>query len=234
MRKSFITLGLLASCAVIAMPAEAATRVFTGVSEAVGNPDTGDIEHYTIGFSYDDSVAPIVTDSVTNDGSNIAYQTGYYLNVASISIAGPRYTVSFDTGYSRTSTLDTSQAQHGTSGFSVFGGADGSEPGYFLQFNYLYPLGGAPSNVAMPTSLDIASANSVGFDISEYFLNVDPDDPDDPGFIDQRDLLNFRVASGGFAQAAAVPEPAAWAMFIGGFGLMGSALRRRKVAVSFA
>ena len=36
------------------------------------------------------------------------------------------------------------------------------------------------------------------------------------------------------AVAGAVPEPASWAMFIGGFGLIGAAARRRKVAVSFA
>jgi hypothetical protein len=32
---------------------------------------------------------------------------------------------------------------------------------------------------------------------------------------------------------SAVPETATWAMFIGGFGLMGAATRRRSVAVSF-
>jgi len=34
--------------------------------------------------------------------------------------------------------------------------------------------------------------------------------------------------------AGAVPEPATWAMMIGGFALAGGALRRRKTAVSFA
>ena len=33
---------------------------------------------------------------------------------------------------------------------------------------------------------------------------------------------------------AAVPEPASWAMFIGGFGLIGSGMRRRRLNVSFA
>lgn len=33
---------------------------------------------------------------------------------------------------------------------------------------------------------------------------------------------------------AAVPEPATWAMMVGGLALVGSAMRRRKVAVSFA
>lgn len=34
--------------------------------------------------------------------------------------------------------------------------------------------------------------------------------------------------------AGAVPEPATWAMMIGGLGLVGASMRRRKVAVSFA
>ena len=36
------------------------------------------------------------------------------------------------------------------------------------------------------------------------------------------------------ALAAAVPEPASWAMMIGGFGLVGAGLRRRATKVSFA
>ena len=36
-------------------------------------------------------------------------------------------------------------------------------------------------------------------------------------------------------RAGGVPEPAAWAMMLAGFGLVGSAMRRRaKVAVAFA
>jgi hypothetical protein len=33
---------------------------------------------------------------------------------------------------------------------------------------------------------------------------------------------------------AAVPEPVSWAMFIGGFGMIGATMRRRKASVSFA
>jgi len=33
---------------------------------------------------------------------------------------------------------------------------------------------------------------------------------------------------------AAVPEPSTWAMMVGGFGLLGAAMRRRKVGVRFA
>lgn len=43
------------------------------------------------------------------------------------------------------------------------------------------------------------------------------------------------VASGSITtDPSAVPEPASWAMLIGGFGVAGAAMRRRKVAVSFA
>jgi hypothetical protein len=34
--------------------------------------------------------------------------------------------------------------------------------------------------------------------------------------------------------AAAVPEPATWAMMIGGLAMVGASMRRRKVAISFA
>ncbi|MDO6416508.1 PEPxxWA-CTERM sorting domain-containing protein [Sphingomonas sp. BIUV-7] len=45
---------------------------------------------------------------------------------------------------------------------------------------------------------------------------------------------NSPVSINGSVAAAAVPEPATWAMFIGGFGLLGATLRRRQpVRVSF-
>ena len=40
---------------------------------------------------------------------------------------------------------------------------------------------------------------------------------------------NFEVAATG-----AVPEPASWAMMLGGFGLIGGAMRRRKIAIRLA
>ena len=44
---------------------------------------------------------------------------------------------------------------------------------------------------------------------------------------------NFRV-SGVTPPVAAVPEPATWAMMIGGFGLVGGAMRRRRATTVFA
>lgn len=44
----------------------------------------------------------------------------------------------------------------------------------------------------------------------------------------------YSTPSGIQSVATAVPEPAAWAMMISGFGLMGAALRRRRVTVAYA
>ena len=49
-----------------------------------------------------------------------------------------------------------------------------------------------------------------------------------PGFFGEAANVSLRETT------ASVPEPATWAMFIGGFGLIGATMRRRKVSVSFA
>ncbi|PZU09869.1 MAG: PEP-CTERM sorting domain-containing protein [Sphingomonas sp.] len=49
------------------------------------------------------------------------------------------------------------------------------------------------------------------------------------------DLVNGAGSTGNIgATAIALPEPASWAMFIIGFGLVGSSIRRRKAAIRFA
>jgi hypothetical protein len=46
-------------------------------------------------------------------------------------------------------------------------------------------------------------------------------------------LVNFRTSGSG-TFAANVPEPTTWGMTIGGFALIGAAMRRRRAAVTFA
>jgi len=63
---------------------------------------------------------------------------------------------------------------------------------------------------------------SSGFEDANFDFSI-TDDPTAPG------------GSGGTGGAGAVPEPASWAMMLGGFGLVGVTMRRRrKLAVSFS
>jgi len=47
------------------------------------------------------------------------------------------------------------------------------------------------------------------------------------------DHRDFAIA-GSLATSSPTPEPASWALMLGGFGLVGGAMRRRKVALTFA
>lgn len=68
------------------------------------------------------------------------------------------------------------------------------------------------------------------------------EDPDSFNIVGNRLNVNFRASSPGdyvrvLTAAPAVPEPSTWAMMIGGFGLVGGAMRRRREVspkVSFA
>lgn len=68
-------------------------------------------------------------------------------------------------------------------------------------------------------TLDLVQGQAFGFSLSG--INSD-----------REDYLGGNFAVSGFG---AVPEPAAWAMMIGGFGAVGATMRRRqRVAVSYA
>lgn len=48
------------------------------------------------------------------------------------------------------------------------------------------------------------------------------------------DNAGYLLLGHGTDNVRAVPEPASWAMMVGGFGLIGGAMRRRRTAVTFA
>ena len=69
----------------------------------------------------------------------------------------------------------------------------------------------------------------MGFNLS--FFDADPAfEASNPGYGHFSSLLSNGRTIVGVSNA---PEPASWALMLGGFGLVGSAMRRRRTAVSF-
>jgi glycerophosphoryl diester phosphodiesterase len=84
-----------------------------------------------------------------------------------------------------------------------------------------------PENTFLPTNLRIgSSASAYGNDQAEFlaFLNAGVDGL----FADAPDRARAVVT----AFTAMVPEPSAWAMMLGGFGMVGIAMRRRPRATT--
>ena len=52
------------------------------------------------------------------------------------------------------------------------------------------------------------------------------------GSLIQNGEIHLGAYSGGNLEVSAVPEPASWAMMIGGFSLVGGAMRRRRVVAA--
>jgi len=65
-------------------------------------------------------------------------------------------------------------------------------------------------------------------------LGDTPSDGDTPPNGDGLPKSDDPPANGGFTLASAAPEPAGWALMIGGFAMTGAALRRRKSAAAVA
>ena len=96
--------------------------------------------------------------------------------------------------------------------------------GYFIngqQFQLTHDCGCSPFEYDTIV-LDLHAGDTFGFYINSI------DNVGGPAFL----LLASGEVSPGFLSA---PEPASWAMMVGGFGLVGGALRtRRRISVSFA
>jgi len=103
------------------------------------------------------------------------------------------------------------------------------------------PNAGTYDDVGTVSGIDFGGLNNVGFDISgrtgtAFFSNGNALYTIDLGTAAATSLGTIGGASLiGLTAAAGVPEPASWAMMIGGFGLMGGALRRHaRTLVRFA
>ncbi|OJY70007.1 MAG: hypothetical protein BGP16_09895 [Sphingobium sp. 66-54] len=110
--------------------------------------------------------------------------------------------------------------------------ADGNPHGSGVNVN------GCADNVRVNFLQDSGSFTLDGF---EYALDVEgfllPNGSEATTFWTKEKATNTAELQGRVvlrSLAGAVPEPATWAMMIGGFAIAGASLRRRKTAVSFA
>ena len=126
-----------------------------------------------------------------------------------------------------------------TSGFSRVSGSSISAPpftsGPAPEFNYALNCDvcgpGYGGGFSGPLSFKV-TANSGTLSLASLVFNT----YDGQNVYFASDLVNSGGNTGNvgavLVNTPAVPEPASWAMFIGGFGLVGGALRRRKRTVA--
>lgn len=106
-------------------------------------------------------------------------------------------------------------------------------------------IGGCSSTAATLASAGLtafcaARAPTVSFDIGvNHFSFTDSGHILDTGFydfvnnnIDGNESINWNEVGAGANRGGTVPEPATWALMIGGFGLAGAALRRRRSVIA--
>lgn len=81
---------------------------------------------------------------------------------------------------------------------------------------------------ALSLIVPLSMLPSTGFDPGRYGFSIWPRNPTVAG------LASISDFAPDDATLAAVPEPASWAMMLGGFGIVGGALRRRRLSLRFA
>lgn len=140
----------------------------------------------------------------------------------------------------------------------TFSDGCGSGPPYSFDFSYTQPNFISPVNFDLqpgesfewlfgtftPTGGNAPAGTYAFFNAGAFIQIYNPGDIGDPND-DQFDNITLAQTCPGQNMACAftrdilaapggVPEPAAWAMMLAGFGLVGSAMRRRNTRVTFA
>ena len=111
-------------------------------------------------------------------------------------------------------------ADNPNSGLSYW--ADGSVEGY--------------DGLAQTVATNIGSTYTISFFLADDFIDHDINNNPFQGSFNNPNIDAFVYAGGGLpvntVVASGAPEPTAWALMIGGFGLAGAALRRRRAAAA--
>jgi hypothetical protein len=109
-------------------------------------------------------------------------------------------------------------------------GVSGTTEFFNLGSSFLTAATGAGTSSAVANQYDNLAGTSFTFDAVQSNFTVDS--LSDPTLFVNYAVLDYYLDN---PFSAAVPEPAAWALMLTGFGLVGAAMRRRaKVAVTFA
>jgi hypothetical protein len=153
--------------------------------------------------------------------------TGDTYQFAAGSFNLPSDSLSFDWGFSVNPELLGNLTAH----------IDITDLGTGLTYGY-DALGAGNDNYNVDGTVQNSARLSFGFLLGNAF---DPDKNDTykvtlsvTGIGDSPRSLTTYAQVGTGASTGAVPEPASWAMMVGGFGLIGAAMRRRRTAGVFA
>ena len=116
--------------------------------------------------------------------------------------------------------------------------ADPDGAGFFLPNSQssvvpITTVGRTPNGNVLTISFALPNQNGIGDSdtTSTYIFRTDAVQYG-PGFASIQDGTSLSGAA--YAPLSAIPEPASWGMFIGGFGLVGGAMRRRRMKRSVA
>ena len=212
------------------------------------------------GFFFDFS-SPTVSGSVTLTYSSAGHVTGIIPGTESPNTVDPigSYVVTGATGVITNTTLGLSTAitgvvpsnpadPHDTNllapasfgHFIVAAGVPGPEgvaPG-FSYTNLFYP-GGSPQTASdYPGAGGFLDIYGLVFTTADgVFVNFwsigdfGSGASYGAGFTDGRSVLDYTFDTISVTRSGAVPEPASWAMMLGGFGIIGGAMRARRKAV---